>query len=318
MNCEMWLSQYSKAGRSESSIGLSKFKSSKWKCVSVLLEERKLRCFSAGAGRREKAMRSSSFRGSRPIWFVVGRVWGGEVGNAHVMEVLRFGSSLAESGVEKLAACDVLLEWCWTGVVGYGEEGCVCMFLSTKRDVDLNHHIEYIPEQPDWTTYRDPTPASPPPSVDEYSPGNTQSVPFVPCGGTSSSRGSKRKAPLVDVVDAHFSALRSSLDGFTDALTSSNVHLGVISNAAVEQVSTMKDRNEILRSQTEILRRTSNYPYTEADIYDMLSGMQISDETLFEQCYDFLCANPTCVKRLMGLPPHKRWNKLCKMFAGGN
>ncbi|KOM41858.1 hypothetical protein LR48_Vigan04g205600 [Vigna angularis] len=51
--------------------------------------------------------RSSSFRGSRSIWFVVGRVWGGEVGNAHVMEVLQFGSSLAESGVEKLAACDV-------------------------------------------------------------------------------------------------------------------------------------------------------------------------------------------------------------------
>ncbi|KAG2389806.1 uncharacterized protein HKW66_Vig0178790 [Vigna angularis] len=179
-------------------------------------------------------------------------------------------------------------------------------------------NIEYIPEQPDWTTYRDPTPTSPPPSVDEYSPGNTQSVPSVPSGGTSSSRGSKRKAPLVDVVDSHFSALRSSLDGFTDALTSSNVHLGVISNAAVEQVSTMKDRNEILRSQTEILRRTPNYTYTEADIYDMLSGMQISDETLLEQCYDFLCANPTCVKRLMGLPPHKRWNKLCKIYLGGN
>ncbi|KAG2409934.1 uncharacterized protein HKW66_Vig0005990 [Vigna angularis] len=190
--------------------------------------------------------------------------------------------------------------------------------LTPRVSVDLNQNIEYISEQPDWTTYRDPTPALPPPFVDEYSPGNTQSVPSVPSGGTSSSRGSKRKAPLVDVVDAHFSALRSSLDGFTDVLTSSNVHLGVISNAVVEQVSTMKDRNEILHSQTEILRRTPNYTYTEADIYDMLSGMQISDETLLEQCYDFLCANPTCVKRLMGLPPHKRWNKLCKIYSGGN
>ncbi|KOM46415.1 hypothetical protein LR48_Vigan07g011900 [Vigna angularis] len=190
--------------------------------------------------------------------------------------------------------------------------------ITPRVSVDLNQNIEYIPEQPDWTTYRDPTPASPPPSVDEYSPRNTKSVPSVPSGGTSSSRGSKRKAPLVDVDDAHFSGLRTSLDGFTDALTSSNVHLGVISNAAVEQVSTMKDRNEILRSQTEILCRTPNYTYTEADIYDMLSGMQISDETLLEQCYDFLCSNPTCVKRLMGLPPHKRWNKLCKMYSGGN
>ncbi|KOM33363.1 hypothetical protein LR48_Vigan01g291900 [Vigna angularis] len=255
MNCEMWfflvtckvekiwrdtLHNYSCApnfekisNSSESSIGLSKFKSSKWKCVSVLLEERKLRCFSAGAGRREKAMRSSSFRGSRPIWFVVGRVWGGEVGNAHVMEVLRFGSSLAESGVEKLAACDVWRRearcawsddadvigegctaagftrqavhqgggwahmrmlrrtqmWCyWVKYdttndlfvmvfdAGVGPEllvtvkkvvcACFCPPSGTtpRVSVDLNQNIKYIPEQPDWTTYRDPTPASPPPS----------------------------------------------------------------------------------------------------------------------------------------------------------
>ncbi|KOM48152.1 hypothetical protein LR48_Vigan07g185600 [Vigna angularis] len=82
--------------------------------------------------------------------------------------------------------------------------------ITPRVSVDLNKNIEYIPEQPDWTTYRDPTPTSPPPSVDEYSPGNTQSVPSVPSGGTSSSRGSKRKAPLVDVVDAHFSAFTSA------------------------------------------------------------------------------------------------------------
>ncbi|KOM28424.1 hypothetical protein LR48_Vigan543s001200 [Vigna angularis] len=172
--------------------------------------------------------------------------------------------------------------------------------------VDLNQNIEYIPEQSQWTGYRDPTPPSPPPSVDEYSPGQTQSVPSVPSGGTSSSRGSKRKAPMVDSIDTQFDKLTNSLDEFANVLSSSNVHFGVISDAAVRQVSAMEDRNEILRSQTKILRRTPNYTYTEADIYEMLIAMNISDDNLLEQCYDFLCRNPTCTKRLMGLPPHKR------------
>ncbi|KOM54995.1 hypothetical protein LR48_Vigan10g088700 [Vigna angularis] len=54
--------------------------------------------------------------------------------------------------------------------------------VGPRVSVDLNQNIEYTPEQPDWTRYRDPTPPSPHPSVDEYSPGQTQSVPSVPSG----------------------------------------------------------------------------------------------------------------------------------------
>ncbi|KAG2405756.1 uncharacterized protein HKW66_Vig0050110 [Vigna angularis] len=183
--------------------------------------------------------------------------------------------------------------------------------VAPRVSVDLNQNIEYIPEQPEWTGYRDPTPPSPPPSVDEYSPGQTQSVPSVPSAGTSSSRGSKRKAPMVDVIDSQFDKLTTSLDGFANVLSSSNVHFGVISDAAVRQVSAMEDRNKILH-------RNPNYTYTEADIYEMLNSMNIADENLLDQCYDFLCGNPTCTRRLMGLPPHKRWNKLCKMISDGD
>ncbi|KOM29681.1 hypothetical protein LR48_Vigan743s001400 [Vigna angularis] len=103
--------------------------------------------------------------------------------------------------------------------------------VGPRVSVDLNQNVEYIPEQPQWAEYRDPTPPSPPPSVDEYSPGQTQSVPSVPSGGTSPSRGSKRKAPMVDVIDSQFDKLTTSLDGFANVLSSSNVHFGVISNA---------------------------------------------------------------------------------------
>ncbi|KOM49615.1 hypothetical protein LR48_Vigan08g044200 [Vigna angularis] len=183
--------------------------------------------------------------------------------------------------------------------------------VAPRFSVDLNQNIEYIPEQPEWAGYRDPTPPSPPPSVDEYSPGQTQSVPSVPSAGTSSSRGSKRKAPMVDVIDSQFDKLTTSLDGFANVLSSSNVHFGVISDAAVRQVSAMEDRNKILR-------RNPNYTYTETDIYEMLNSMNIAYENLLDQCYDFLCGNPTCTRRLMGLPPHKRWNKLCKMISDGD
>ncbi|KAG2408845.1 uncharacterized protein HKW66_Vig0036670 [Vigna angularis] len=56
--------------------------------------------------------------------------------------------------------------------------------LVAERSVDLNQNMDYIPEEPNYHEYRDPTPPSPPPSVDEYSPGQTQSV---SSGGTSSS-----------------------------------------------------------------------------------------------------------------------------------
>ncbi|KAG2379744.1 uncharacterized protein HKW66_Vig0165230 [Vigna angularis] len=152
--------------------------------------------------------------------------------------------------------------------------------------------MDYIPEEPIYLGYRDPTPPSPPPSVDEYSTGQTQSVPSVPSGGTSSSRGSKRKAPMVDVIDVQFDKLTTNLDGFTNVLGSTNVYFGVISDAVMRQVSTMEDRNQILRP-------TSTYTITEADIYEMLSAMNIADENLLDQCYDFLCGNPTCTKRLI-------------------
>ncbi|XP_027915989.1 uncharacterized protein At2g29880-like [Vigna unguiculata] len=63
-----------------------------------------------------------------------------------------------------------------------------------RLEVDLNDEMEYTPEPPGYEPRENAYPSSPP-SMDEYSPGPTQSVPSVPSGGTSSSRGSKRKHP---------------------------------------------------------------------------------------------------------------------------
>ncbi|KAL2330278.1 hypothetical protein Fmac_017859 [Flemingia macrophylla] len=85
--------------------------------------------------------------------------------------------------------------------------------------VDLNDDVDNIPEEQPFdpgfdTAYRSP------PHVDSYSPGDgTQSIPSAAStgtGGTSSSRGTKRKAAMVDVMDAQFDKLTTKLDAFTD------------------------------------------------------------------------------------------------------
>jgi len=78
--------------------------------------------------------------------------------------------------------------------------------------VDLNEEwIEYIPKAP---TFEDGTEEviPLPPIVDSYSLTTTQSAPFTPLGGTSSSRSSKRKASMVYVIDAQFRNLLTKLD----------------------------------------------------------------------------------------------------------
>ncbi|KAL2325438.1 hypothetical protein Fmac_024496 [Flemingia macrophylla] len=85
--------------------------------------------------------------------------------------------------------------------------------------VDMNDDVDNIPEEQPFdpgfdTTYRSP------PHVDFYSPDDgTQLIPSAAStgtGGTSSSRGTKRKAPMVDVMDAQFDKLTTKLDVFTD------------------------------------------------------------------------------------------------------
>jgi len=184
-----------------------------------------------------------------------------------------------------------------------------------RLEVDLNDEMEYTPEPPGYEPRENAYPSSPP-SMDEYSPGPTQSVPSVPSGGTSSSRGSKRKAPMIDIVDSQFDKLTTKLDGFMEVMGAGNSHFEKMSNIAERQVIAIEKRNDILNEQVGMMKRSSTFQYTESDIWEMLAGMNIQEENLMEQCYDYLCSNPTHTKRLMGMPQHLRLNKLYSMMVG--
>ncbi|KAL2334211.1 hypothetical protein Fmac_015424 [Flemingia macrophylla] len=185
--------------------------------------------------------------------------------------------------------------------------------------VDLNDDVDNIPEEQPFdlgfdTTYRSP------PHVDSYSPGDgTQSIPSTAStgtGGTSSSRGTKRKAPMVDVIDAQFDKLTTRLDVFTDYFGRGNELTERLSDIVERQVVAIERRNDLINEQINVMRRTLTVQYSESDIWDMLVGLNLPNEQIMVQCYDWLCNNPSHVRRLFGLPPHLRLNQLLKLMGG--
>ena len=86
-------------------------------------------------------------------------------------------------------------------------------------NVDLNdHNMEEVPEEPVLDVIQFETPRSVDPNVDSYNPGPNLTPPLVspqpsqPSGGTSSSRGSKRKTPMVDIIDLQLERLNKRFE----------------------------------------------------------------------------------------------------------
>ncbi|KAL2348929.1 hypothetical protein Fmac_002929 [Flemingia macrophylla] len=185
--------------------------------------------------------------------------------------------------------------------------------------VDLNDDFDNIPEEQPFhpgfdTSYRSP------PHVDSYSPGDgTQSIPSAAStgtGGTSSSRGTKRKAGMVDVVDAQFDRLTTRLYAFTDYFGRGNNLTQRLSDIVERQVVAIERRNDLINDQINVMRRTLTVQYSESDIWEMLVDLNLPDEQIMVQYYDWLCNNPSDVRRLFGLPQHLRLNQLLKIMGG--
>jgi len=125
--------------------------------------------------------------------------------------------------------------------------------------VNLNEdHVEYISEPPTFDhDTEEPFPS--PPVVDSHSPTPTESTPSAPSGGTSSSRGSKRKAPLVDLIDSQFAHLTTKLDVVTDAMRQGNDNVDRLSSITAEH-------NAIFHEHVQNWHRHSSVHYSEREI----------------------------------------------------
>jgi len=101
---------------------------------------------------------------------------------------------------------------------------------SQSFNMDLNEdHMEYVPEPP--TFHQGTEEAFPsPPLVDSYSPTPTHSTPSAPSAENSLSWRSKRKAPVMDLMDAQFQTLTTNLKEVTKAININNSNIKEFSN----------------------------------------------------------------------------------------
>ncbi|KAL2322065.1 hypothetical protein Fmac_026444 [Flemingia macrophylla] len=120
---------------------------------------------------------------------------------------------------------------------------------------------------------------------------------------------------MVNVVDAQFDRLTTRLDAFIDYFGRGNDLTQRLSDIVERQVVAIERRNDLINDQINVMRRTSTVQYSESDIWEMLVGLNLPDEQIMVQCYDWLCNNPSDVRRLFGLPQHLRLNQLLKIMG---
>ena len=187
--------------------------------------------------------------------------------------------------------------------------------------------MDYIPEPSEFDAPDAPNedlPCSPGPHVESTnSPSNTQSTPSQTTGETSSSKGSKRKAPMVDVIENQFSMLNNNLAVFGSYMKHGDEVATDLVEIARIQATATKDVAVDIRRCTDYYgehvhhqRRITSYQYSESDIWSLLVDMNISDENLLDNA--ILCENLAKVKQLFGLHAQRRMTKLFNMMTQRN
>ncbi|ESW26366.1 hypothetical protein PHAVU_003G113600 [Phaseolus vulgaris] len=115
-----------------------------------------------------------------------------------------------------------------------------------------DNNMDYIPKPLEFDAPDAPDedlPRSPGPHVESTnSPSNTQSTPFQATSETSSSKGSKRKAPMVDVIENQFSMLNNNLAVFGSYMKHGNeVATDLVEIAHIQATSTQDVATDIRR-----------------------------------------------------------------------
>ncbi|KAJ1440303.1 hypothetical protein SESBI_01868 [Sesbania bispinosa] len=156
------------------------------------------------------------------------------------------------------------------------------------------------------------------PNVESYSSTN---VPIPQSTGTSGSRGTKRKAPMIDLVETQMEKLTVGIGLVVDALSNGNVISEKLHNVAERQVTVaerqvvaMEKRNEIYHDQLTVLRHSRPHIYTEADVWDLLTDINVM-EPYRMPCYEYLCNNEQKKHFLFGVPPHMQMKTLFQMMS---
>jgi len=177
-----------------------------------------------------------------------------------------------------------------------------------------DNNMDYIPKQPNYEEAYDYVPRSPAP---HFQSSDTPFMPSAGSTGTSSSRGSKRKDPTMDGIDEHFALLNTNLQQCVSSMKDENENASQLVDIARAQATAAQDiaaqirrRNDLYAEHVHHHQRHASYQYSKSDIWTMLVELNISDEQVMDQCYEFVCEHPERVKQLFGMPYERRMTKL--------
>ncbi|KAJ1429105.1 Myb/SANT-like domain [Sesbania bispinosa] len=196
-----------------------------------------------------------------------------------------------------------------------------------KEPIDLNDVGEDTSMNEQRDTQVDDHPNSTP-NVESYSPTN---APTPQSTGTSASRGTKRKAPMIDLVETQMEKMIAGIGLVAEALSKGNDISEKLQNVAERQASinerqltmaerqvvAIEKRNELYHDQLTVLRHSRPRIYTEADVWGLLTEINVM-EPYRMQCYEYLCSNEQKKRLLFGVPPHLRMQTLFQMMSEAN
>jgi len=121
----------------------------------------------------------------------------------------------------------------------------------------------------------------------------------------------------MDKIDEHFALLNTNLQQCVLSMKDGNQNASQLVDIARAQATGTKDiiveirrRNDLYAEHVHHHRRHASYKFSEYDIWAMLMELNIQDEQVMDQCYEFLCEHPGRVKQLFEMPYERRMTKL--------
>ncbi|KAL5156545.1 Uncharacterized protein HKD37_15G041491 [Glycine soja] len=185
-----------------------------------------------------------------------------------------------------------------------------------KENIDLNNYFEdtemYVPN----VGMFDENQFSPP-NFEDASPQNGQTNP----SGLNTSRGTKRKRNVVELVEDQYERMNESIMTIAEALKEGNSvskELHQVAERQVEvaerQVAVIEKQVEIAEKQVTVIQQTRPRHYSESDVWDLLEELRVTDPFRMK-VYNHLCDNEHKKRKLFGVPPHMRGEALIQMMA---
>ena len=198
----------------------------------------------------------------------------------------------------------------------YAESASDMLHRWEKERINLNDSLEGIDMSEPNLNLGNDTPSAG--NMDGFSPSYGTSN---HSHGTSSSKGSKRKAPMADILQTEVEKMTMGIKELTDVLREGNYYYDR-SIAVAERQATVAERQatvaerqaEIAQRSLTILQQSRPRIYSEEDVWAELEALNILPEVRMK-CYRFLCRDEKAKREFFGVPRSMRFETLYQLMS---